>query len=139
MTYGLSHAGYDIRIAQDVEIPGMGMVAWAAPFKLASAIEFFQMPNDLIAIVHDNSSCARQGLSVFNTVIDPGWKGYLTLDLANKDPHPIKIAAGTPIAQILFHRTTRPCVPYEGKYQNQPNEPVPAKREYVVEENDIDV
>ena len=42
-----------------------------------SSIEFFNMPKYLVGIVHDKSSLARQGLSVFNTVIEPGWKGYL--------------------------------------------------------------
>ena len=39
-------------------------------FILASAIEEFDVPNNLLGIVHDKSSWARKGLSVFNTVIE---------------------------------------------------------------------
>lgn len=113
MSYGLSHAGYDVRIAQDVHITG-------GDFVLASTVERFQMPNDLIGMVHDKSSWARQGLSLFNTVIEPSWTGYLTLELVNHSRYAISIHKGMPIAQIVFMRLTESTEkPYEGKYQNQ--------------------
>lgn len=129
MSYGLSHCGYDIRLKQDIELPWLGMASWASPFSLASAIEEFQMPNNLCGIVHDKSSLARQGLSVFNTVIEPGWKGFLTLELCNKGPKTLKLIAGQPIAQVIFHFTDFPCIPYDGKYQDQADEPVPFIKE----------
>jgi dCTP deaminase len=46
MSYGASHAGYDIRIDQDLVLEGK-------EFKLASASERFDMPNDVVAVVHD--------------------------------------------------------------------------------------
>lgn len=112
-TYGLGPAGYDVRIDQDLAIePGM--------FILASTYEHIQMPNDLLAVVHDKSSWARQGLSVFNTVIEPGWYGYLTLELVNQSKQPIFIDRWTPIAQVVMHRLTEATQePYGGKYQNQ--------------------
>lgn len=119
-SYGLSEAGYDIRIAKDV---------WLFPFRrfrLAHAIEKFNMPSDLVGIVHDKSTWARRGLSVFNTVIEPGWKGYLTLELVYHGWWPMKIKAGTGIAQVIFHRTSIAAW-YQGKYQNQENKPVRAK------------
>jgi len=114
MSYGLSHAGYDVRIAESV-------VLWPKEFELASTIERFQMPNDLIGMVHDKSSWARRGLSLFNTVIEPGWYGYLTIELVNNNLNEgLIIPAGTPIAQIVFMRLTEPTEsPYKGKYQNQ--------------------
>lgn len=113
MSYGLSHAGYDVRIAETVMLmPGK--------FCLASTIEEFFMPNDLVAFVHDKSSWARRGLSLFNTVIEPGWQGFLTLELVNHSKDAFLIAEGTPIAQIIFMRTEEPTEkPYTGKYQNQ--------------------
>jgi len=113
MSYGLSAAGYDIRIAQTVIIPPHGFV-------LASAIEFFNITDQLLGIVHDKSTWARRGLSVFNTVIEPGWKGYLTLELKNQGDARLKIIAGSPIAQVVFHILDKPTeLPYSGKYQNQ--------------------
>lgn len=94
-------------------------------FVLASAIERFIMPPDLVGIVHDKSTWARQGLSVFNTVIEPGWEGYLTLELAFRGNEPVHIPAGAGIAQVIFHETFERAA-YAGKYQNQDNRPVAA-------------
>ena len=71
MTYGLGPAGYDVRIEQHILLP-------PGAFALASTFERFHMPDDLIAFVHDKSTWARKGLAVQNTVIEPGWRGFLT-------------------------------------------------------------
>lgn len=119
MSYGLSAAGYDIRVNEEFMLhPG--------EFVLASSVEHFDMPNDILAQVCDKSSLARQGLFVQNTIIEPGWKGFLTLELtyhANKRRW-LGIEAGQPIAQIIFHRLEEATEkPYDGKYQNQESGP----------------
>lgn len=119
VSFGLSEAGYDIRIKQDVILH---------PFKrfsLASSMEFFDMPENMVAIVHDKSTWARKGLSVFNTVIEPGWRGYLTLELVYHGWKPLKIRQGSGIAQVLFHELLI-SAHYVGKYQDQPDEPIAA-------------
>lgn len=123
LSFGLSGHGYDIRIAEDIHL---------APrqFALASSVERFDMHPGLAAIVHDKSSWARQGLSVFNTVIEAGWCGFLTLELINHGPEPIVINRGSAIAQIVFHRLDIPTQQvYSGKYQNQEAGPQPARLE----------
>ena len=137
-SYGLVEAGYDIRIKQDIHFQmngSQGMIFvdnhpnWNhGRFTLASAIEEFDMPNDLVGVVHDKSTWARRGLSVFNTVIEPGWKGFLTLELVFHGQEPVHIPAGSGIAQVIFHYIQDSERPYEGKYQNQIDEPVPAKK-----------
>lgn len=122
-SYGLSYAGYDIRIKQSLRLPPKG-------FSLASTIERFNMPNDVLAIVHDKSSWARVGLSVFNTVVEPGWEGWLTLELINHSDKDLYITEGDPIAQMVFHQIDKPVDGYKGKYQNQGDEPVEAKYEF---------
>lgn len=113
MSFGLSHAGYDVRIAETV-------VLSQGNFALASTIEHFDIPNDLIAFVHDKSTWARQGLSLFNTVIEPGWRGYLTLELVNNSRETLVIDGGSSIAQIVFMRLEEPTESaYAGKYQDQ--------------------
>ena len=123
MSFGLSHAGYDVRIAQSLNLmPG--------EFKLASTVERFKMPNNLVGFVHDKSSWARRGLSLFNTVIEPGWEGYLTLELVNHSQRVIGISAEMPIAQIIFMQTAAPVeFPYRGKYQHQETGPQEAREE----------
>lgn len=138
VTHGLSEAGYDIRIHQEIRflvddggrrtvtiVDGLLSTANPGTFTLASAIEEFQMPNHLVGIVHDKSTWARQGLSVFNTVIEPGWNGFLTLELVYHGNEDLIIPAGSGIAQVIFHDVSDP-VQYTGRYQNQANKPVPA-------------
>lgn len=113
MTFGLSPAGYDVRIAESrILKPG--------EFRLASSVEQFHMPNNILAYVKDKSSWARKGLCVQNTVIESGWSGYLTLELTNHSQESIYIQSLSPIAQIIFHWLDQLTEqPYNGKYQNQ--------------------
>ena len=122
VSYGLTEAGYDIRIKQDI------VLNREHRFTLASTVEEFDMPQGLVAIVHDKSTWARRGLSVFNTVIEPGWRGFLTLELVYHGVIPIYIPGGSGIAQVLFHQISQASA-YSGKYQDQPDMPVEAKHE----------
>ena len=120
LSYGLGEAGYDIRIKQRV------LLCHKDRFRLASSIEEFQMPPNLVGIVHDKSTWARRCLSVFNTVIEPGWCGFLTLELVYHGHETLEILSGDPIAQVVFHATSQPAR-YGGKYQNQADMPQGAK------------
>lgn len=120
MTFGLSGCGYDVRLAQTIGLA-------AGEFSIASIIEHMEIPNTIMARVCDKSTWARRGLSVFNTVIEPGWIGYLTVELVNHSKETLIINAGDPIAQIIFERLDHSTnQPYTGKYQYQPNKPVHA-------------
>jgi dCTP deaminase len=131
-SYGLSEAGYDIRIKQTVQFRRnehgvyINGIFKKGRFALSSSIEQFQMPTNLVGIVHDKSTWARRELSVYNTVIEPGWKGFLTLELIYNGEEDLIIPAGSGIAQVIFHETS--CrSSYAGKYQNQEDNPVPAR------------
>lgn len=139
-SFGLSEAGYDLRIKQNVHFlksqygdrvvitdPDDGTeVTNFGSFCLASTIEKFQMPNFLLANIHDKSTWAREGLSVFNTVVEPGWIGWLTLELVYHGQTDLHIPAGSGIAQALFSQLTDPSEYGNGKYQNAGNFPQPA-------------
>ena len=116
-SYGVSHAGYDISLDQDVWL-------WPKGFQLASTIEWFCMPDDALGVVHDKSTNIRLGIAVHNTVIEPNWRGYLTLEISNQLWRPRLLKRGTPIAQVIFHRVDKPVDGYVGgKYQNQARGP----------------
>lgn len=134
LTYGLGPAGYDLRLVLGEFASSERLIEPAfhdeygerylelipGRFSLAAARERFCMPPDVLGIVHDKSSLARRGLSVFNTVIEPGWEGYLTLELRNHGPELLRLVEGQAIAQVVFHRLDEVAErPYEGKYQNQ--------------------
>lgn len=148
VSHGLGEAGYDIRIKQAIQFHPQGYPGYSdsalvtskwrdengdqygewhlGRFALASAMEEFQMPDDLVGIVHDKSTWARLGLSVFNTVIEPGWNGFLTLELVYHGNDELIIPAGAGIAQVIFHQLAEHRG-YTGKYQNQEDMPVPAR------------
>lgn len=147
VSHGLSEAGYDIRIKQEIMFlaPQKDHPEWVTrsswyasdvkmgsftygKFTIASAIEEFQMPTNMVGIVHDKSTWARAGLSVFNTVIEPGFNGGLTLELVYHGNTNLLIPAGSGIAQVVFTRTSDHMT-YTGKYSNQSTEPTPARFE----------
>lgn len=120
-TFGLSACGYDIRVEQELTFE-------KGDFKLASSLEHFWMPTYLVGIVHDKSTWARRGLAVQNTVIEPGWRGHLTLEVSNNSHRRVHVPAGSGIAQILFHRIEGHVIePYSGKYQDQERGPQEAR------------
>ena len=138
-SYGLSEAGYDIRIKQDVTFikdafgdrvtvrePDGSEETFFGSFCLASSIERFTMPNNLVARIHDKSTWARSRLSVFNTVVEPGWTGWLTLELVYHGQDTLHIPAGSGIAQALFDLISDPASYGNGKYQNAGDFPQPA-------------
>lgn len=130
VSYGLTEAGYDVRIKQEVIFcPDHEVIVdgtrYLKKYTIASTIERFQMPRTIMGIVHDKSTWARRGLSVFNTCIEPKWEGWLTLELVYHGSGYLHIPAGAGIAQVIFHQLIEPAA-YDGKYQNQPDEPVEA-------------
>ena len=129
VSHGLSECGYDLRIKQDIVFCEHGICVdgeWKeGRFTLASAIEEFVMPEYICGVVHDKSSWARRGLSVFNTVIEAGFFGGLTLELVYHGSDRLHIPAGSGIVQVLFHRITERAK-YNGKYSGQSTDPTPA-------------
>jgi dCTP deaminase len=125
LTAGLGPAGYDITI--DLEETAL---LRTGDFRLGSSVEYFTMPDNVLGVVHDKSTWARRGLCVQNTVIEPGWRGFLTLEFTNHGTSVISLKPGMPIAQVVFHfldvPTERPY-PADGKYQDQARGPQAAR------------
>ena len=94
-------------------------------FVLGSTLERVALPDDLVARLEGKSSLGRLGLLIHSTAgyVDPGWDGYLTLELSNVANLPITLYPGMKIGQISFFRLTSPAeTPYGSagnKYQGQ--------------------
>ena len=123
-SFGLSSAGYDVRVRESLRL-------WPGDFVLASTLEHFNIPGDLVAYVKDKSTWIREGINVHNTCAEPGWRGFLTLEIKNVGHKQIWIEAGDPIAQIILHQMLAPTEqPYgSGKYQDQQSGAQPARYE----------
>jgi len=73
------------------------------------------LPDDLVARLEGKSSLGRLGLLIHSTAgyVDPGWDGYLTLELSNVANLPITIYPEMKIGQISFFQLSTPAeVPY---------------------------
>jgi dCTP deaminase len=145
ISYGVSSYGYDIRVADEfkiftnvyntvvdpknfdprsmVDFKGEVCIIPPNSFVLARTVEYFRIPRKVLTICVGKSSYARCGLIVNVTPFEPGWEGYVTLEISNTTPLPAKIYANEGIAQVLFFEADEECeVSYadkKGKYQGQ--------------------
>jgi dCTP deaminase len=145
ISYGVSSYGYDIRVADEFKIftnvfsavvdpknfdpksmvDFRGEICTIPPnsFALARTVEYFRIPRGVLTICLGKSTYARCGLIVNVTPFEPGWEGFVTLEISNTTPLPARIYAGEGIAQVLFFEGDEPCeISYaekKGKYQHQ--------------------
>ena len=96
-------------------------------FVLGSTLERIRLGDDVVARLEGKSSLGRLGLLIHSTAgfVDPGFDGYLTLELSNVANLPIAIYPAMKIGQISFYQMTTPADnPYGSteagsKYQGQ--------------------
>ena len=111
-----------------VEIPADGVfMLHPGEFVLGSTLERITVPDDLVARVDGKSSLGRLGLLIHSTagMVDPGFDGHITLELANVARLPITLYPSMKIGQLSFMTMTSPAEqPYGkgargSKYQGQ--------------------
>lgn len=96
-------------------------------FALGSTLERVALPDDVAARFEGKSSIGRLGLlpHVAAGFIDPGFSGWITLELHNVTDYPMVLLPGMKIGQLCFFRLSSPAdIPYGdagigSKYQNQ--------------------
>ena len=145
ISYGLSSFGYDARVSNEFKIftdvdsaivdpknfKSNSFVSRKAKecvippnsFVLASTVEYFKVPKDILVICLGKSTYARCGIIVNVTPLEPGWEGHVTLEFSNTTPLPAKIYANEGVAQFIFLKgNEKPSVTYakrKGKYMKQ--------------------
>lgn len=145
ISYGVSSYGYDMRVADEfkvftnvygavvdpkkfapesfVDIKADVCIIPPNSFALARSIEYFRIPRSVLTITLGKSTYARCGIITNITPFEPGWEGYVTLEISNTTPLPAKIYANEGIAQVVFFEADEECeVSYadkKGKYQGQ--------------------
>jgi len=124
ISYGLSSFGYDARVSNEFKIftnvnseivdpknfkqsnfvskNGSECIIPPNSFVLASTIEYFKIPKDVLVICLGKSTYARCGIIVNVTPLEPGWEGCVTLEFSNTTPLPAKIYANEGVAQFIF-------------------------------------
>jgi dCTP deaminase len=147
ISYGVSSYGYDMRVARQfkiftnvnnsivdpkgfdgksfVEYEGDVCIVPPNSFALATSVEYFRIPRNVLTICVGKSTYARCGIITNVTPFEPEWEGFVTLEISNTTPLPAKIYANEGIAQVLFFEADADdeCeVSYadrKGKYQAQ--------------------
>ena len=145
ISYGLSSFGYDARVSDEFKIftdvdsaivdpknfkknsfvsrKGSECVIPPNSFALASTIEYFKIPKDILVICLGKSTYARCGIIVNVTPLEPCWEGHVTLEFSNTTPLPAKIYANEGAAQFIFLKGNEdPETTYaqrNGKYMKQ--------------------
>ena len=145
ISYGLSSYGYDARVSDEFKIFTNVNSAIIDPkkftssnfiekktseciippnsFALATTVEYFKIPRDVLAICLGKSTYARCGIIINVTPIEPSFEGNITLEFSNTTPLPAKIYAMEGAAQFVFLKGNEsPEISYadrKGKYQGQ--------------------
>ena len=145
ISYGLSSYGYDARVGPEFKIFTNVDSAIVDPkafsaqsfvdretdvcivppnsFALATTIEYFRVPRDVLVVCLGKSTYARCGIIVNVTPLEPEWEGHVTIEISNTTPLPARIYANEGICQFLFFKGEQPCeVSYadrKGKYMRQ--------------------
>ena len=146
ISYGLSSFGYDARVSDEFKIfynvnssivdpkkftsdnfvtkkSSDFIIIPPNSFALATTIEVFKIPRDIMCIVVGKSTYARTGIIVNVTPIESEFNGTVTLEFSNTTPLPAKIYANEGVAQFLFLKGDQPpetsYADRKGKYMGQ--------------------
>ncbi len=115
-------------LTQLIEVPAdEPFILHPGEFVLGSTFEFVALPDDIAARLEGKSSLGRLGLLTHSTAgfVDPGFKGHVTLELANVSNLPIKLWPGMKVGQLCFFKLTSPSenpygsAKYGSRYQGQ--------------------
>ncbi len=95
-------------------------------FVLGTTIEHIEIPDDMVGSLEGRSSIGRLGIIVHSTAasIECGFRGKITLELANMGKMPVALYPGMRICALSFMMLTSPAeVPYykkkSAKYSGQ--------------------
>ncbi|MFW6018904.1 MAG: dCTP deaminase [Halapricum sp.] len=113
-------------VEETVVEEGEEFILHPGDFVLGTTRERVEIPPDLIAHVQGRSSLGRLAVVIHATagVVDPGYKGQITLELSNLGTAPVALSPGMRISQLILTELKSPADrPYGeergSKYQDQ--------------------
>src|SRR5207245_7522246 len=84
-----------------------------------ASIERVELSDRIVGFLHLRSSLAREGLFASLALVDPGFRGQLTVSLYNSGDSAVNLARGERFIQLSLLRLGKPAVnKYAGRYQN---------------------
>ncbi len=113
-----SYLGVDRRELPEVEeIHETPFILSPNTYYLCLTKEKVNMPKDLIAFMLPRSTLFRSGVSLRTAVIDPGYRGALTVGIKNEMNFEFILEKNARIAQVVFSKIYGEALDYNGKYQ----------------------
>lgn len=134
ISYGLSSAGYDVRLSDQFKIfsninsalidpknfdekclvdgtlitdeTGSYVILPPNSYLLGRTEEYFVIPKDILVIALGKSTYARTGAIVNVTPIEPEFEGNVVIEISNSTPLPMKVYANEGISQFIFLKST---------------------------------
>jgi len=108
----LAGAGYDLRLSEDMEI-------LAGQNRLVATLERVELGERLVGTLYLRSTLARASVMGSLALVDPGFRGQLTVSLFNAGQRVFRMKGRDRFLQIVFHRLgVKTARPYAGKYQD---------------------
>ncbi len=104
-------------VMAEIEAKGGSFVLKPRGYYLCLTAERVNMPLDLVAFILPRSTLFRCGVSLKSAVVDPGYRGALTMGLKNETDFEFRLERGARIAQIVFSEVSGGVSGYEGRYQ----------------------
>src|SRR5207244_8173990 len=110
--FRVNPAGIDLRIDRDVRLE-------PKQHSIVASIERVELSNGIVGFLHLRSSLAREGLFASLALVDPGFRGQLTISLYNSGDSAVNLAKGERFIQLSLLRLGKPEIKkYAGRYQN---------------------
>jgi len=132
----LGGAGYDLRLGRVYriesdslmgaderrtpavsEIDSIRLTLKPGEYVLVETLERVNMPPGLMARILPRSSLFRCGCALMTAVVDPGYRGALTMGLKNVSGSEFTVEKNARIAQIVFEEVSDSSKSYSGRYQ----------------------
>jgi len=86
---------------------GSGFVLYPNQVVLGTSLEFVALPRDVYGDVLSRSSITRLGIHI-NTMVQPGFRGCVPLELFNHGNNAIELVVGSRICQLRLSRLAVP-------------------------------
>jgi dCTP deaminase len=110
--FKLNPAGIDLRVDREIQLEPTQQT-------LVASIETVELSDQLVGFLHLRSSLAREGLFASLALVDPGFRGQLTVSLYNAGDSTVNLAKGERFIQLSIIRLGKPAInKYSGRYQN---------------------
>ncbi|TMI12937.1 dCTP deaminase [Candidatus Bathyarchaeota archaeon] len=110
--FRLNPAGVDLRVDRNLRLK-------PKQHSLVASMERVELSNRIVGFLHLRSSLAREGLFASLALVDPGFRGQLTVSLYNSGDSAVNLAKGERFIQLSLLRLGKPAInKYAGRYQN---------------------